>query len=145
MNVNIHDCQQCCRSVYLIARLLCHTEHSMCILFWLYLCCYWRGVCVSVCLLQRAFCAYCSDRIWGLGRQGFKCINCKLLVHKKCHKLLKLSCGAVAVSTVNTLLVCLHRLSLSLSLCLSVCLSVCLLTYYLFYKIILNLSIYLPV
>jgi len=53
---------------------------------------------VCVCGTQRAFCAYCSDRIWGLGRQGFKCINCKLLVHKKCHKLLKLSCGLVAVS-----------------------------------------------
>ncbi|XP_074040786.1 protein kinase C iota type isoform X2 [Leptinotarsa decemlineata] len=35
---------------------------------------------------RRAFCAYCKDRIWGLGRQGFKCIQCKLLVHKKCHK-----------------------------------------------------------
>uniref|UniRef100_T1J7C8 protein kinase C n=1 Tax=Strigamia maritima TaxID=126957 RepID=T1J7C8_STRMM len=40
-----------------------------------------------------SFCAFCSDRIWGLGRQGFKCITCKLLVHKKCHKLVKLSCN----------------------------------------------------
>ncbi|XP_053689445.1 atypical protein kinase C [Sabethes cyaneus] len=36
---------------------------------------------------RKAFCAFCHDRIWGLGRQGFKCIQCKLLVHKKCHKL----------------------------------------------------------
>lgn len=42
--------------------------------------------------LQRAFCAYCQDRIWGLGRQGFKCTQCKLLVHKKCHKLGSKSC-----------------------------------------------------
>ncbi|XP_078697081.1 protein kinase C iota type-like isoform X15 [Branchiostoma floridae x Branchiostoma belcheri] len=42
---------------------------------------------------RRAFCAYCADRIWGLGRQGYKCISCKLLVHKKCHKLVKLACG----------------------------------------------------
>lgn len=41
---------------------------------------------------RRAFCAYCADRIWGLGRQGFKCITCKLLVHKKCHKLVKITC-----------------------------------------------------
>lgn len=41
---------------------------------------------------RRAFCAYCHDRIWGLGRQGFKCIQCKLLVHKKCHKLVQLPC-----------------------------------------------------
>ncbi|KAK2175595.1 hypothetical protein NP493_720g01025 [Ridgeia piscesae] len=43
---------------------------------------------------REAFCAFCSDRIWGLGRQGYKCINCKLLVHKRCHRLIKLTCGA---------------------------------------------------
>ncbi|XP_078467660.1 protein kinase C iota type-like [Lampetra planeri] len=42
---------------------------------------------------RRAFCAYCTDRIWGLGRQGYKCINCKLLVHKRCHKLVAVECG----------------------------------------------------
>lgn len=42
---------------------------------------------------QRAFCAFCQDRIWGLGRQGFKCIQCKLLVHKKCHKLVQKPCS----------------------------------------------------
>lgn len=36
---------------------------------------------------RRASCAICQDRIWGLGRQGFKCTQCKLLVHKKCSKL----------------------------------------------------------
>ncbi|KAL1496990.1 hypothetical protein ABEB36_008026 [Hypothenemus hampei] len=41
---------------------------------------------------RRAFCAYCHDRIWGLGRQGFKCIQCKLLVHKKCHKAVNVIC-----------------------------------------------------
>ncbi|KAK9702160.1 Phorbol esters/diacylglycerol binding domain (C1 domain) [Popillia japonica] len=38
------------------------------------------------------FCAFCHDRIWGLGRQGFKCIQCKLLVHKKCHKVVHIAC-----------------------------------------------------
>ncbi|XP_045707378.1 protein kinase C iota type [Phyllostomus hastatus] len=42
---------------------------------------------------RRAHCAICTDRIWGLGRQGYKCINCKLLVHKKCHKLVAIECG----------------------------------------------------
>uniref|UniRef100_A0A669EX76 protein kinase C n=1 Tax=Oreochromis niloticus TaxID=8128 RepID=A0A669EX76_ORENI len=42
---------------------------------------------------RRAHCAICTDRIWGLGRQGYKCINCKLLVHKKCHKLATVECG----------------------------------------------------
>ena len=56
-----------------------------------------------ICLwpLQRAFCAFCSDRIWGLGRQGYKCINCKLLVHKRCHRLIKLTCGAAVVSVLT--------------------------------------------
>ena len=43
-------------------------------------------------VFQRAFCAYCGDRIWGLGRQGFKCTQCKLLIHKKCHKLIRVAC-----------------------------------------------------
>ncbi|XP_003371523.1 protein kinase C iota type [Trichinella spiralis] len=41
---------------------------------------------------RRAICAICRDRVWGLGRQGFRCVTCKLAVHKKCHKLVKLSC-----------------------------------------------------
>lgn len=45
---------------------------------------------------RRAFCAFCSDRIYGLGRQGFKCMNCKLMIHKKCHKLIKVSCSVVS-------------------------------------------------
>lgn len=49
---------------------------------------------------RKAFCAFCSDRIWGLGRQGYKCINCKLLVHKKCHKLIKLACGGTVEPTI---------------------------------------------
>ncbi|XP_057335472.1 atypical protein kinase C-like [Microplitis mediator] len=44
---------------------------------------------------RREFCALCQDRIWGLGRQGFKCIQCKLLVHKKCHKDLRKPCSSL--------------------------------------------------
>jgi len=47
---------------------------------------------------RRAFCAFCGDRIWGLGRQGFKCTVCKLLVHKKCHKLIRVPCDVNAVT-----------------------------------------------
>lgn len=42
---------------------------------------------------RRAECTVCSDKIWGLGRQGFKCTQCKLLVHKRCHKLVRVACG----------------------------------------------------
>uniref|UniRef100_A0A8C2QQ55 Protein kinase C n=1 Tax=Cricetulus griseus TaxID=10029 RepID=A0A8C2QQ55_CRIGR len=41
---------------------------------------------------QRAYCGQCSERIWGLARQGYRCINCKLLVHKRCHVLVPLTC-----------------------------------------------------
>ncbi|CAH2302525.1 kinase C zeta type isoform X1 [Pelobates cultripes] len=41
---------------------------------------------------QKAYCGQCSERIWGLGRQGYKCINCKLLVHKRCHVFVPLTC-----------------------------------------------------
>jgi len=49
---------------------------------------------------RKAFCAYCHDRIWGLGRQGFKCIQCKLLIHKKCHKLCRVVCDVVQVAAL---------------------------------------------
>ncbi|KAK7496787.1 hypothetical protein BaRGS_00011996 [Batillaria attramentaria] len=42
---------------------------------------------------RKAQCAVCADRIWGLGRQGFKCTRCKVTVHKRCHKLYKHQCG----------------------------------------------------
>ena len=43
---------------------------------------------------RKAFCALCQDRVWGLGRQGFKCTQCKLLVHKKCHKMVQKLCNS---------------------------------------------------
>ncbi|XP_042586340.1 protein kinase C zeta type-like [Cyprinus carpio] len=46
---------------------------------------------------RKAYCGHCSERIWGLGRQGYKCINCKLLVHKRCHKLVPLTCSHLCV------------------------------------------------
>lgn len=35
-----------------------------------------------------------------MGRQGFKCIQCKLLVHKKCHKAVNQSCTSELVEPV---------------------------------------------
>lgn len=50
------------------------------------------------CHSQRAYCGQCSERIWGLARHGYKCINCKLLVHKRCHVLVPLTCNRHMVS-----------------------------------------------
>ncbi|KAM7447345.1 hypothetical protein ABFA07_004364 [Porites harrisoni] len=50
-----------------------------------------------------AACSFCSDRIWGLGRQGYKCLTCKLVVHKKCHKLIKIQCGQQIPAAAQTM------------------------------------------
>jgi hypothetical protein len=42
-----------------------------------------------------ALCKVCQDRIWGLGRQGYKCLECKIMVHKRCHKYISLKCGEI--------------------------------------------------
>jgi len=38
---------------------------------------------------QMAYCEKCEDRIWGLGRQGYRCEACKMIVHKRCCYYLK--------------------------------------------------------
>jgi atypical protein kinase C iota type len=43
-------------------------------------------------LNQRTECAICHDYMWGLGRSGFRCTDCGMLVHKKCHRLVRRPC-----------------------------------------------------
>lgn len=38
---------------------------------------------------QTAYCEKCHERIWGLGRQGYRCEACKMTVHKRCCYYLK--------------------------------------------------------
>ncbi|EHB15086.1 Protein kinase C iota type [Heterocephalus glaber] len=45
------------------------------------------------CFSRGARCAVCTDLAGGLGCRVYKCTDCKLLVHKKCHKLLTVECG----------------------------------------------------
>jgi hypothetical protein len=45
---------------------------------------------------RTALCKVCQDRIWGLGRQGYKCLECKIMVHKRCHKFILSHCDEVA-------------------------------------------------
>lgn len=47
---------------------------------------------------QRASCGQCSERIWGLARRGYRCVHCRLLVHKRCHALVPLTCRRHMVS-----------------------------------------------
>eukprot|EP01114_Cavostelium_apophysatum_P020702 TRINITY_DN7013_c0_g1_i1.p1 TRINITY_DN7013_c0_g1~~TRINITY_DN7013_c0_g1_i1.p1 ORF type:complete len:456 (+),score=102.19 TRINITY_DN7013_c0_g1_i1:163-1530(+) len=43
------------------------------------------------------FCQHCSGFIWGLGKQGYQCTQCKYSIHRKCKEIVercKLTCGA---------------------------------------------------
>ncbi|UJR28271.1 hypothetical protein I4U23_009521 [Adineta vaga] len=46
-----------------------------------------------------AACTVCNDRLWGLGRQGYKCLDCRVLVHKRCVKQLRLVCGTTSTGS----------------------------------------------
>lgn len=57
--------------------------------------------CVLACV-QKAYCSGCADTIWGLRtQQGYKCINCKVLLHKRCHRLLPLTCPMLMVGDLH--------------------------------------------
>ncbi|KAK6737393.1 hypothetical protein RB195_019849 [Necator americanus] len=44
-------------------------------------------------LNRRIQCYICHDYIFGIGRQGYRCADCRLCVHKKCHRLVRTACG----------------------------------------------------
>ncbi|XP_021103951.1 protein kinase C iota type-like [Heterocephalus glaber] len=50
-----------------------------------------------------AHCAVCTDRVGRLGCQVYKCTNCKLSVHKKCHKLVTTECGQRSLPSESTM------------------------------------------
>ncbi|ESN91596.1 hypothetical protein HELRODRAFT_70373, partial [Helobdella robusta] len=50
---------------------------------------------------KRAVCAFCTDHVWGLGRQGLRCVQCKMFVHKRCHRLIRVPCSVVVVFPDN--------------------------------------------
>jgi len=58
-------------------------------------------------LNKKAFCAHCNERIWGIGRQGCKCLACRIVIHKKCYKLTKIKCNHDSYK--NTRLNCVNE------------------------------------
>ncbi|VDN59470.1 unnamed protein product [Dracunculus medinensis] len=53
-------------------------------------------------LNRRMQCFFCNDYIWGLGRQGYRCADCRLCVHKKCHRAVRQPCGDHSFGSTTT-------------------------------------------
>lgn len=51
---------------------------------------------------RHALCKVCNDRIWGLGRQGYKCLECKIMVHKRCYRFISQHCDEILMQQDRT-------------------------------------------
>ncbi|XP_030078845.1 putative protein kinase C delta type homolog isoform X2 [Drosophila hydei] len=53
---------------------------------------------------QPTFCAFCNLFLWGFGKQGYQCIICQTVVHKKCHEKLLGKCSGSVFNSASTIL-----------------------------------------
>ncbi|XP_017852456.1 putative protein kinase C delta type homolog [Drosophila busckii] len=53
---------------------------------------------------QPTFCAFCNLFLWGFGKQGYQCITCQTVVHKRCHDKLLGKCSGSVFNSASTIL-----------------------------------------
>lgn len=50
-------------------------------------------------LEQPSFCSHCNEFIFGLGLQGYRCLGCQAVVHKRCHAAVQTKCKNTKIAS----------------------------------------------